>query len=192
MTKIRLFKYICLFAIVTLIFGTIYLVAQQNYRQSANDPQIQLAEDAALVLNHGVALQWTASSQIDAGASLAPFIALFSATGTPVTSSGLIGGQMPALPSGVFDFVKAHGEDRVTWQTPSGLRFAAVVVPFKNGYVLAARSLRETEIREGKLNAMVGLPYAASVILMLVYCIWKWKETAKATSGETAKAATKE
>ena len=184
MTRLRLFKYICLFAIVTAIFGTIYLVAEQNYRQSANDPQIQLAEDAALVLDHGAQPQWTASNQIDAGTSLAPFITIYSATGTPVASSGLIGGQMPALPAGVFDSVKARGEDRITWQARGGLRYAAVVVVYKNGYILAARSLREIEKRESALDVEVGVPWAVSIILMLVYRIWKWKETAKETTKE--------
>jgi len=179
MTKLRLFKYICLLVIVTVIFGTIDLVTQQNYRQSANDPQIQLAEDSAFLLGQGAVMQWDASDQIDADASLAPFIALYSASGTPLTSSGLIGGRLPELPSGIFASVKAHGEDRVTWQTSKGLRFAAVVVSYKNGYVLAARSLRETELRESELSGEVGVPWAISVILMAVYCVWKWKDTTK-------------
>ena len=186
MTKLRLFKYFCLLVVVTLIFGSIYLVAQQNYRQSANDPQIQLAEDVAVALNRGATPQWNASSQIDAGSSLAPFVVIYSASGTPVAASGLINGTMPTIPIGVFSFVSAHGEDRVTWQTHASstvgsgdLRFAAVVVAYKNGYVMAARSLREIEKRESMLNLEVGLPWAFSIILMLVYCVWKWKDTNK-------------
>ena len=179
MTKLRLFKYVCLFAIVTAIFGSIDLAVQQDYRQSANDPQIQLAEDVSAALDHGAMPQWDAANQIDAGVSLAPFIVIYSATGTPVAASGLIDGKMPIIPAGIFAAVSAHGEDRVTWQAPNGLRFAAVVVSYKNGYVLVARSLREVEVREAMLNQQVGLPYAVSVVLMLVYCFWKWKETSK-------------
>lgn len=179
MTKLRLFKYLCLLAVVTAIFGSIDLAVQQDYRQSANDPQIQLAEDAAVALDRGAAPQWNASNQIDAGTSLAPFIVIYSASGTPVAASGLINGSLPTIPVGIFTSVNAHGEDRVTWQTPTGLRFAAVIVPYSNGYVLAARSLREVEIRENKLSYQVGLPWIFSIILMLVYCVWKWKSVKK-------------
>ena len=179
MTKLRLFKYFCLFVIVTAIFGSIYLVVQQNYRQSANDPQIQLAEDATIALNGGILPQWNSSNQIDVGTSLAPFIVIFSASGTPVTASGLIDSTMPTVPAGIFASVSAHGEDRVTWQTPTGLRFAAVIVSYKNGYVMAARSLREIEKREEALDFLLGVPWVISVILMLIYCIWKWVDTGK-------------
>ncbi len=177
MSKLRLFKYLCLFVMVTAIFGSIDVAVQQDYRQSANDPQIQLVEDAVVALDGGLTPQWNASNQIDAGASLSPFMVIYSASGTPITASGLINGALPTISAGVFSDVKAHGEDRVTWQMPSGLRFAAVVAPYKNGYVLAARSLREVEKREAKLDLQVGVPYVISVVLMLVYCVWKWKET---------------
>src|SRR6185369_15227988 len=41
----------CLIAI-TGVFAFAYLATQQNYRQSLNDPQIQMAEDAAVSLAH--------------------------------------------------------------------------------------------------------------------------------------------
>jgi hypothetical protein len=179
MTKLRLFKYVCLFVVVTAMFGSIDLAVQQDYRQSANDPQIQLAEDATVALDHGLTPQWNASNQIDAGTSLAPFIVIYNSTGTPVAASGLINGVMPTIPAGIFASVSAHGEDRVTWQTPTGLRFAAIIVSYKNGYVMAARSLREVEIREDKLNMQVGIPYLISFILVAVYCVCKWRETKK-------------
>ena len=179
MTKLRLFKYLCLFVIVTAIFGSIDLAVQQDYRQSANDPQVQLAEDAAAALDGGAMPQWNSSNQIDAGTSLAPFIVIYGASGTPVAASGLIDGSMPTIPGGIFASVNGRGEDRVTWQTAGGLRFAAVVEKYDGGYVMAARSLREVEKREAELNVQVGVPWAISVILMLIYCVWKWKDTRK-------------
>ena len=110
MSKLRLFKYACLFVIVTAVFGTIYVTVQQDYRQSANDPQIQLAEDAAALLDKGATPAWNASNQIDAGTSLAPFVVIYSASGTPIAGSGLINGALPAIPAGVLAFVSAHGE----------------------------------------------------------------------------------
>ena len=40
-------------AVVTLLCFLVYIVAQQNFRQSANDPQFQLAQDAANAINKG-------------------------------------------------------------------------------------------------------------------------------------------
>ena len=46
---VRVFlKWLPLGVAVTLVCALIYATVQQNYRQSANDPQIQMAEDAAL------------------------------------------------------------------------------------------------------------------------------------------------
>ena len=39
--------------VVTLLSGLVYVVAQQSYRQGANDPQIQLAEDFASLASAG-------------------------------------------------------------------------------------------------------------------------------------------
>jgi hypothetical protein len=166
---LRLFKYACLLAIVTLIFGAIYLALQQNYRLSANDPQIQLAEDTVILLNKGAVPQWKAANDIDAGQSLTPFIVIYSATGTPLAASGLLDGTFPTIPSGIFAYINSHGEDRFTWQPTSNLRFATVVMPYNNGYVLAARSLSEVEKREAMLNTEVGLPWLLSVLLVLIY-----------------------
>ena len=42
------------FAIIIVIFsGLVYAIVQQNYRQSANDPQIQIAEDLATAISQG-------------------------------------------------------------------------------------------------------------------------------------------
>ena len=44
---------ICVTIGVTVAFGTLYAAVQQDYRQSANDPQIAMAEDAANALKGG-------------------------------------------------------------------------------------------------------------------------------------------
>jgi hypothetical protein len=40
-------------AVTTLLCGLVYLAVQQSLRQGANDPQIQMAEDAAAALVAG-------------------------------------------------------------------------------------------------------------------------------------------
>jgi hypothetical protein len=40
-------------ALTTALCGLVYLAVQQALRQAANDPQIQMAEDAAYILSQG-------------------------------------------------------------------------------------------------------------------------------------------
>jgi hypothetical protein len=63
----------------------------------------------------------------------------------------------PTFPPGILDYTRQNGEDRVTLQPESGVRIAAVVVRYNNGFVLAGRSLREVEKRESQVEQLSGL-----------------------------------
>ncbi len=140
---------------ITGLVGLCYAAVQQDIRQSANDPQIQMAEDTAAKLADGQSIQNVVPSEkIDIAKSLAPYLIVFDATGKPLASSAQLAGQTPTIPAGVIDYVKQSGEDRLTWQPQSGVRSAIVVTQFKgshSGFVLAGRSLREVEIREDNI-----------------------------------------
>lgn len=151
-------KYGLLIAIVvTGLCGLIYGVMQQDIRLGANDPQVQLAEDAATKLAEGQAVQSVVPAEkVDIAKSLAPYIIVFDATGKSIASSAQLDGQTPGISSGIFSFVKQHGEDRITWEPQPGVRSAIVVTQFSgrnSGFVLAGRSLREAE----KLIDAIGL-----------------------------------
>lgn len=157
---------------VTALCGLVYLAVQQELRQSANDPQIQLAEDAADALALGGAADGVVPrSEIDVARSLAPFMIVYDDQGEAVASSGILHGQIPSLPAGVLDYVRENSEDRVTWQPEAGVRIAAVIVRFEgaeSGFVLAGRSLREIEKRETQVKLEAGLALAATLAATLV------------------------
>lgn len=157
--------------VITGLSGLIYAVVQQDIRQSANDPQIQMAEDTAAQLANGQQPQNVVPSEkVDIANSLAPYIIVFDAGGKPIASSALLNGQTPTISSGVFDYVKQHGEDRITWQPQPGVRSAIVVTQFKGpnpGFVLAGRSLREVEIREDNILNLVLLGWIAILVITL-------------------------
>ena len=160
---------------LTAACGLVYAAVQQSLRQGANDPQIQLAEDAADALASGApAASVVPESGVDIGKSLAPFVMVFDDQGNNLASSGLLHDQIPMLPDGVLDYAKQHGEDRVTWQPESGVRIAAVVVACggpEPGAVLAGRSLREVEVRENQTFLFAGAVWAAGLIASLVVII---------------------
>jgi hypothetical protein len=164
-------KYWLLVAIIlTGLCGLSYAAMQQVLRQSANDPQIQLAEDAASKLAGGQPLQIVVPNEkVDIASSLAPYLIVFDANGNPIAASGQLDGQAPSIPNGIFNYVKQNGEDRLTWQPRPGVRSAIVVTQFKgtttSGFVLAGRSLREVEIRESNIEQVLGLGCIALLVV---------------------------
>jgi hypothetical protein len=139
--------------------GLVYLAVQQSLRISANDPQIQMAEDAAVALNGGANVQsiLPPTAKVELSISLAPFIIVFDNSGNVLGSSAQLHGMTPSYPLGVLDYTRQNGEDRVTWQPENGVRMATVVVRYNQGFVMAGRSLREIEIRIGNLEKICGL-----------------------------------
>jgi hypothetical protein len=140
---------------VTGVCGLVYLAVQQELRQTANDPQIQIAEDGAAALEKGASPESVLPSEaVDVQSSLSPFVMVFNDRGETLASSALLHERTPQLPPGVLDYVRAHGADRVTWQPEEGVRIAAVILRYQGaspGVILAGRSLREVEMREDQV-----------------------------------------
>jgi hypothetical protein len=57
-------------------------------------------------------------------------------------SRALANGAVPRPPLVVFSSVPAGGRNDVTWQPAPRVRDATVVVAYRDGFVLAGRSLR--------------------------------------------------
>jgi hypothetical protein len=149
----------------------VYLTVQQSLRMGANDPQIQMAEDAASSLNTGASVETVVpSTKVEIADSLAPFVIVFDNSGKVLASSATLHGVVPAYPAGVLDYVRQKGQDRVTWQPEAGVRIAAVVVAFggaQPGFVLAGRSLREVEIRESQVEQITGIAWLVTLAVSL-------------------------
>ncbi len=144
------------------ICGLIYVAVQQNYRQSLNDPQIQLTQDMANGLLAGKQASEVVPQDylFDLHKSLATFMGVYDANGTPIQTTAFINSAPPKPPFGVFQHAKQSGENRVTWQLDPSTRIALVVryVPGNpDYYVLAGRNMREVESRIDNLTAMLGL-----------------------------------
>ncbi len=174
--------YLAFALLLTLVFGSIYATVQQNYRQSANDPQIQIAEDAVSFLSGGGQMQDIINvyPKVNFAESFAPFIVIYDAQGKVISSSGNMDGIVPTPPIGAL-YAALYGENRVTWQPRKDVRIAAVIVPsyntipnggtFENNggkFILAGRNLREVEIREERLELMVAFGWIGSLILLAI------------------------
>ncbi len=166
------FRYFCFWLVamilITLIYGTIYATVQQSLRQSANDPQIQMAEDTAAALANGkFPEEFNTKDKIDIARSLAPYMIVYDNIGRLVASTGQLDGRMPIVPFGVLVTAQKWGKDSVTWQPRPDVRSALVAMPFngdESGFVVVGRSLRETEIREIRTFHMAKLAWMLSFL----------------------------
>lgn len=182
----------------TLVLGVCYVAVQQMYRESLNDPQIQIVEDGSAALSTGavpaelmplVAGEPGARTpSVDMARSLAVWIVVYDSSGVPLESSATLDGAPPRLPPGVFDTTTwtkhSNGtfynqgpvaETRFTWQPEAGIRQAVVLAetPDKKYFIAAGRNMREVEQRiehEGELVFMGWLAtLAALAVLQLLY-----------------------
>jgi hypothetical protein len=174
-----LFNALVLAGISTILALALYAIPQQVLRQGANDPQLQLAGDLVARLEQGVApAEAVPAGQIDMARSLAPFVIVYDDRGQPLASQAQLNGKTPAPPTGVFNFARLHGEERVSWQpvlgSVPGVRIAAVVQRVKHpdgsaaGFVLAGRSLVQVEEREAQVSHMAGVAWIAMLGLIVV------------------------
>ena len=139
------------------------------YRQGADDPQIQMAWDAAYALDHGRTIEEIVPGEmVDMDRSLAPFYIIFNSAEQPVAASGSLNDSLQTVPEGVLAYAKQNGENRLTWQPQPGTRIAAVIVPYRDGFVLAGRNLREVEVREAQVSQFAGITWALAMIASLV------------------------
>ena len=88
-------------AVSTVFAGVVYGAVQQSLRSSANDPQLQMAEDAATRLSAGTAPEDVATgASVDIARSLAPFVIVFDASGGVLASTAQLGGETPVAAAG--------------------------------------------------------------------------------------------
>ena len=153
----------------TVLVGTGFAIGQQILRAGANDPQVQLAEDAAARLQAGAsAAEVLPSAHTEIAASLAPWVMVYDAHRKLLAGSARLDGKLVDYPTSVFDNAPAGGRQEVTWQPRSGVREASVVVAFNGGWVVAGRSLRLVQEREDLVGRLALAGWLAALVATAV------------------------
>lgn len=169
------FRAIAAAAAATVVVMFVYGAVQQTYRTAANDPQVQLAHDAAARLRGGAALATILPRDtVDMASGLAAFVVVYDAADRPIAGSGFLDGALPTPPRGVVELARRSGTNSVTWMPRRGVRVAAVLFRADESsgrVVLAARSLRETEERVSRLLVMVAVTWAALLVASVVAAV---------------------
>jgi hypothetical protein len=156
------FVWVPLAVALTGLSLVVYAAVQQDLRQSANDPQIQMAEDAAAELDGGASPGTVLPNrQIELSDSLAPFVMVFDKSDALLASSATLEGHTPEFPKSVLQ--NLQGQDRITWQPQAGVRSAVIVQAWQGGFVVVGRSLRLVEEREQNTLVLTAAAWAASV-----------------------------
>ena len=165
--------------VVTIIFGTIDVTVQQSLRLSANDPQIQMAEDAATSSSATQVLSSLPSGHVDMRTSLAPFIIVYDEQGNALGGNGYLDGSTPRVPTGVLRAADSKPYNFVSWQPDPDVRIAAVSVAANGYYVLSGRNLREVEHRENLTICLVGFGWLCSIFVVLAVAFVLRKQAIK-------------
>jgi hypothetical protein len=148
-----------------LVFASV-IVVQQQLRSAANHPQAEMAREAAAKLDAGADPRSLVNiATVDIANSSEAYLIVVDSNGTLLASSAQLRGSSVIPPSGVFAYVRDHGEDTISWQPAAGVRSAIVVDSFHGGYVVAGRSLTGTEQAESTLGPWSILGWAAAVLL---------------------------
>jgi hypothetical protein len=156
--------WLLLVALVTILAGAVETGGQQKLRHGADHPQVEMVRQAVQRLNSGtLPAAVVGTGRVDLVTSPDPWITVTDSRGLPLASSGDLFGLPPIPPSGVFDYVQAHGQDRITWQPAEGVRHAIVVDRYQGGFVLAGRTLSEVERNEDTLLSRVILGWLAGI-----------------------------
>ncbi len=171
-----------------LAFGIVH----QTYRFGLNDPQIQMAEDAAFALEGGEKLSLVVASttrKVDVAASLSPYIVVYDKDMVPLAWTGELDGKPPMPPESVFADAKnasgdRAGENRVSWQPRDDVRSALVVVHVlkSDGYVIAGRNMREVEGRIWDMQLFVCITWLLTLASTLI-ATWLGARAAAGTTG---------
>jgi hypothetical protein len=151
-----LVRWLPIWAAVSVLTLLTYVSMQQAYRQGANDPQIQIAEDGARTLAQGAAPgAVVGEAPVDIEVSPAVWTAVVGDDDRVLAANVRLDGRTALPPAGVFDEARRSGENRISWQPRPGVRSATVSVRVPGSsrrVVVAGRSLRETERRVDQLG----------------------------------------
>jgi hypothetical protein len=159
----RKLQALLLAALITVGFGTIYVVAQQYDRSAANDAPIALAQSVASSLSAGASPASLVNSYLDVATTYEPFFVIYDQQLQPIAGTGYLGAELAQPDRGVFMHAGAGKYHTVTWQPESGVRIASVEAKTGNFYVLAGQSLKLTEKRADMTLALALFGWVVSM-----------------------------
>ena len=141
--------------LLTLLGGLCMQVTQQLLRRGADQPQQQMVNLAASRLAEGETPdQVIPPAHVELGRDLQPFLIYYNDRGEPLRGTGYLDQKLPSPPAGVFEYLRSHPTDAITWQPRHNLRIATVLQRITGpqaGFLLAGRDMVLVEKQESLL-----------------------------------------
>jgi hypothetical protein len=153
-------------AVTTVLFGTIYVVAQQIERQGADDSPERLATQISSQLASGGLDKLDVSAAVDIGSSEQQFFVVYDSDGAPIAGTGYLNGSLARLPNGVLKSAVDNNGNRVSWQPEHSLRFATIERVAGARIVMAGQSLAPSESRTDRLGALIAAGWGAAMVVL--------------------------
>jgi hypothetical protein len=161
-------------AVITVLFGTTYLVAQQSERMGADDSPERLATQISAQLASGGLDKLDTSDAVEIGSSEQPFFVVYDKDGAPIAGTGYLNGSLATLPNGVLKFAADNNGNRVSWQPEPALRLATVELVAGDRIVMAGQSLAPSESRTDRLGALTAAGWAAAMVVLAAAWLVPW------------------
>ena len=143
--------------ILVLILGVWFVSVQQKIRLSANDLPATIAATAKQNLEQGLVDRVTTGKIINLRTDNDPFVIILNQDKKIIGTTALLDNSLISPPVGVMDAATKKGVNKITWAPEKKIREAIIVIPYKDGYVIAGQSLKTFEDRIGKFQTVVGL-----------------------------------
>ena len=167
MSMKKYLKPIAALALITILFGTLYVLVLQQNRLQANDNPMNIATEAAAVLAGGVTIPENQISRLNILTTTNPFYMIYDEKGKPIAGSGYIDGKLAELPTGVIQHAEAGKPHAVTWAPVKDKKFATVTVKGSKFYVTSGQSLANVERRADTLRKWWLLGYVLALATVL-------------------------
>ncbi len=161
-------------AVVTALFGSLYIAVQQVERLGADDAPQRLASQVASELRGGSRSVFSPRT-VDLSSGLAAFVIVYDSGDRPVSGNGELDGQLASVPRGVLDDTRRdRSVHHVTWQPEPGLRFATVEIAVGDRVVLAGQSLSPAEARIDSLGLLIAVGWIGTMVLGAAFWLLWW------------------
>lgn len=157
-------KYVSIWFILMLagIFsvGCAYVCTQQSLRLGANEHAASAAKQVLVKLQNGGTPQNVLPEKTDMHTSITPFVYIYDDNKRLAATSAAYGSGNIVYPQSVLAEINKNGENRVTWQPKTELRFATVGIKYTGGYVIGCYSLSESENTASHIGFLLLIGYA--------------------------------
>jgi hypothetical protein len=115
--------------------------------------------------------------------STAVFTVLYDASAHAITGNATLHGALPQPPIGIFNEIRARGNDEVTWRPQPGVRVALSGRPMPDGgFVVTGQSLIPGEARTARLNSILRWIWAFAMLTCCFLAFSARKQTRPPTA----------